>query len=190
MQDRIANHPNRWVLTPVAGQTNTYDFTRADDPTVTGTPLNKATFLPDAVASAIETATGASDVELPADALGAIATFLSGVGTTGNLARMEAGSYTGAGGTTTTKSKSLTFSIKPRLLIITKSDTYTGRNLDGGSVMWQYGLSTMRGNVVVTYNGGTSISWVCQTTTQADRPVNRMDESGATYYYLCLGVDS
>lgn len=189
MQDRISNHPNRWVLTPVTGETDTYDFTRADDPTQVGTPLNKATFLPDAVASAIESATGVSGITLPADALDAIATYLSGIGTTGNITRIETGSYTGAGGTSATKSKSLTFSIKPRFLIITKSDTFAGRDLDGACAMWQYGLSSMRGTVVVTYNGGTSISWVCQATTQDSRPVNRMDVSGTTYSYLCLGVD-
>lgn len=192
MQDRISNHPNRWVLTPVTGETNTYDFTRADDPTQTGTPLNKATFLPDATVSALESATGVSGISLPADALNAIATYLSSIGTTGNLTRIAFGSYTGAGGTSTTKTVTLNFSFKPRFLVITKSggaNDWVGRPVDGESAMWQYNIGYMRGSVVVTYSGGTSISWKCTSTTQDDRPVNRMDVSGTTYYYFCVGVD-
>lgn len=191
MQDRISNHPNRWVLTPVTGETNTYDFTRADDPTQTGTPLNKATFLPDAVASALETATGVSDIDLPSDAYDAIATYLSSIGTVGNLTRIASGSYTGTGGTTTTKTVTLNFSFKPRFLVITKSgnsNDWVGRNVDGECAMWQYNIAYMRGSVEVTYSGGTSISWKCTSTTQDIRPVNRMDVSGTTYYYFCVGV--
>lgn len=42
--DRVAEHPGRVTLNPVAGAVNTYDLVRADDPTVPGTPLDKATF--------------------------------------------------------------------------------------------------------------------------------------------------
>lgn len=38
-------------MTPVAGQANTFDMVRADDPTQEGTPLNKATLLKDATAA-------------------------------------------------------------------------------------------------------------------------------------------
>lgn len=51
MQDRIPLYPGRVKMTPVAGQANTYDMVRADDPTQAGTPLNKATFLKDATAA-------------------------------------------------------------------------------------------------------------------------------------------
>ena len=40
--DRQPEYPGRVQLTPVQGQTNTYDLTRADGATVAGTPLNKA----------------------------------------------------------------------------------------------------------------------------------------------------
>ena len=42
--DRVPTYPGRVVLTPVSGRANTYDMTRADEPTVVGTPLDKATF--------------------------------------------------------------------------------------------------------------------------------------------------
>ena len=51
MQDRVSLHPGRVKMTPVAGQANTYDTVRADDPTQEGTPLNKATLLKDATAA-------------------------------------------------------------------------------------------------------------------------------------------
>ena len=51
MQDRIPLYPGRVKMTPVAGQANTYDMVRADDPTQAGTPLNKATLLKAATAA-------------------------------------------------------------------------------------------------------------------------------------------
>ena len=51
MQDRVPLYPGRVKLTPVSGQENTYDMTRADQPTQEGTPINKATLLKDATAA-------------------------------------------------------------------------------------------------------------------------------------------
>lgn len=51
MKDRIPLYPGRVTLTPVSGQANTYDMTRADQPTEEGTPLNKNTLLKDATAA-------------------------------------------------------------------------------------------------------------------------------------------
>ncbi len=42
--DRIPMYPGRVRLIPVAGQENTYDMVRADEPLVEGTPINKALF--------------------------------------------------------------------------------------------------------------------------------------------------
>ena len=50
MQDRVPLYPGRVTLTPVAGQENTFDMARADQPTQEGTPLNKVTLLKDATA--------------------------------------------------------------------------------------------------------------------------------------------
>lgn len=43
-EDRVPTHAGRIILTPVSGQTDTFDMVRADNPTVTGTPIDKATF--------------------------------------------------------------------------------------------------------------------------------------------------
>ena len=59
MQDRVPLYPGRVTLTPVAGQANTYDMARADQPTQEGTPLNKATLLKDTTAAKFGKDTGA-----------------------------------------------------------------------------------------------------------------------------------
>lgn len=51
MQDRVPLYPGRVKLTPVAGQENTYDMVRADQPTQVGTPLNKDSLLKDTTAA-------------------------------------------------------------------------------------------------------------------------------------------
>ena len=50
MKDRVPTYPGRVTLIPVAGQENTYDIVRADEPQQEGTPINKATLLNDATA--------------------------------------------------------------------------------------------------------------------------------------------
>ena len=44
VKDRIPTYPGRVKLIPVAGQANTYDLVRADEPIEAGTPINKALF--------------------------------------------------------------------------------------------------------------------------------------------------
>ena len=115
MNDRVSNHPGRWLLTPVAGQTNVYDFTRADAPTVAGTALNKANLLTDATAAAIAALLG-STPDTPNEALSGLASVLDAMGITNN-AKMEITTYVGAGGGYSQNYHSLTFSIKPRFVI-------------------------------------------------------------------------
>lgn len=50
MKDRTPKFPGRVKLDPVAGQTNIYDMTRADEPDDTGTPFNKRTMLQESTA--------------------------------------------------------------------------------------------------------------------------------------------
>lgn len=40
--DRVPTYPGRVTMTPVSGQTNVYDMSRADSPVEEGTPINKA----------------------------------------------------------------------------------------------------------------------------------------------------
>lgn len=50
MRDRVPRYPGRVKLTPVSGQVNVYDMTRADSPTQEGDPINKSTLLKDSTA--------------------------------------------------------------------------------------------------------------------------------------------
>lgn len=65
MQDRVPLYPGRVTLTPVSGQANTYDLTRADQPTQEGTPLSKASLLKDATAALF----GKTNAAVPDDIL-------------------------------------------------------------------------------------------------------------------------
>lgn len=65
MQDRVPLYPGRVTLTPVSGQANTFDLTRADQPTQEGTPLNKASLLKDTTAALF----GKTNAAVPDDIL-------------------------------------------------------------------------------------------------------------------------
>ena len=43
--DRVPTNAGRVILAPVAGQENTYDMVRADDPRIEGTPMNRDLFM-------------------------------------------------------------------------------------------------------------------------------------------------
>lgn len=51
MRDRVPRYPGRVKLTPVPGQANVYDMTRADSPTQEGDPINKSTLLKNSTAA-------------------------------------------------------------------------------------------------------------------------------------------
>lgn len=65
MQDRVPLYPGRVKILPVAGQANTFDMVRADEPTQAGAPLTKATFLKDATAALF----GKTNAAVPDDIL-------------------------------------------------------------------------------------------------------------------------
>ena len=71
MKDRIPLYPGRVTLTPVSGQANTYDLTRADQPTQEGTPLSKASLLKDATAALY----GLPNTAVPDDAFKELGVF-------------------------------------------------------------------------------------------------------------------
>lgn len=59
VKDRIPTYPGRVKLTPVVGETDTYDMVRADSPIEPGTPINKALF--DGITGRIDDAIQAID---------------------------------------------------------------------------------------------------------------------------------
>jgi hypothetical protein len=77
MKDRTPRYPGRVKLTPVAGQTNTYDMVRADSPVEPGTPINKQTLLTDETAYLLELK---QECPTPDDAFSHIARNFTGDG--------------------------------------------------------------------------------------------------------------
>lgn len=67
MKDRLSKYPGRVKLTPVAGQADTFDMIRADEPEEAGTPLNKNSLLKDE--TAVELGLDPADDPTPDDAL-------------------------------------------------------------------------------------------------------------------------
>ena len=89
MQDRVSLYPGRVKLEPVAGQANTYDLTRADQPTQEGTPLNKATLLKDTTAARLGLGTSAVPDDVLARVPFAEVRVVADVGTTVTMSRGE-----------------------------------------------------------------------------------------------------
>lgn len=101
MQDRVPLYPGRVTLTPVAGQANTYDMVRADQPIQEGTPLSKATLLKDYTANLL----GLPNTAVPDDALLAL---LIGVGTYGYRVKIQLSDGTPVEGATVSGITALT----------------------------------------------------------------------------------
>lgn len=101
MQDRVPLYPGRVTLTPVAGQENTFDMARADQPTQEGTPLNKATLLKDVTASIL----GLPNTAVPDDAFLALTI---GVGTYGFRVKVQLSDGTPVEGATVSGITALT----------------------------------------------------------------------------------
>ena len=121
MQDRVSLYPGRVKLEPVAGQSNLYDLTRADQPTQEGTPLNKANLLSDATAAAIKAllASQTEDPATPNDALNTLTQAVEAVATVAaGKCSIETSTYTGNGKHGSANPVTLTFPKKPSLVIV------------------------------------------------------------------------
>ena len=187
MKDRISTYPGRVRLTPVSGQTNVYDLTRADQPTQAGTAFSKANMLTDATASAIASLTGTTP-----DTVNAALSALTAKGSTmatdlSGRARIQAGSYTGTGTYGSSNTNSLTFSFTPKLVFLLP---LAGKNHTTMPIVWgqssytHISHSSAGGSTAttgtVTYSGNT-IRWYSSGTT------SQHNDSGSTYYYAAVG---
>ena len=115
MQDRVSLYPGRVTLTPVAGQENTYDMKRADQPTQEGDPLNKDTLLKDATAALF----GLGNTAFPDDVLKKISELLTASGSEiGKRLVMETGSYAGTGTTGSSNPTKIFYTMKNPLFFL------------------------------------------------------------------------
>lgn len=218
MQDRVSTYPNRWKLTPVAGQTNIYDFERADEPVVAGTPLNKATFLTNETAAAIAEFAGSTPT-LPTEALSAIAAFINEFGDITKTAYIETGSYVGTGVISSLTSQSgsnvyikninsapsLTFTFKPRFLFIRYQGSSSNKYYASGTSQLLFDPTIITPE---NFTGTNGLLWIYPFTNIGSRgfvvtdntikwfyaaststAADLLNASGTTYYYLAIGVN-
>lgn len=214
MQDRVPLYPGRVTLTPVSGQANTFDLTRADQPTQEGTPLNKASLLKDATAALY----GLPNTAVPDNVLSKIKTLIDSANANANTkARIATGSYTGTGTYGASNPNSLTFEFAPKIVLLTIANTgKSGNNpyaypmLFGSNVGAKDGftsyimhtdmLSTTyknglgfagigSSNYSYTYgkksSDGKTFSWY--NTTDDSAQCNRPASSGLVYHYFAIG---
>lgn len=129
MQDRVPKNPNRWMMTnEETGESIPVILTRADNPSVVGSPLNAETFLPARTAALFGlpgSAVPRQVFELLANAAfdrnGAIKTF----GGNPLGIQIATGTYTGTGTYGRENPNTLTFGFAPKLVIVYScSDTH------------------------------------------------------------------
>lgn len=181
MTDRTPTYPGRVKLVPVSGEINTYDMTRADEPTEAGTPLNKANLLTDATAAKL----GLSGNPTVNDALSAL----------GNLVVLS-GSYEGDGShgidnKTVLKNGNAVVDltgVTPILLVISPADTArlslcvvaSGRfKIDTG-----FASGAAVYNIIAPENN--ALKWYITGATQ-ERASYQFNENGTTYNWLLIG---
>ena len=182
MQDRVSLYPGRVKLDPVAGQANTYDLTRADQPTQEGTPLNKANLLSDATAAAIK-ALLASQTENPvtpnaalsilAQAVDAAATKADAVDSRGNC-ELYCASYVG---NSANKSTTMPFPHKPYVVMV------SGRS--GISMLAWRGQS--QSHLLEYGSTDVNVSWADRSVTWSNGDSNNnLNYTGFTHQVIAL----
>lgn len=197
MQDRIPLYPGRVTMTPVSGQTNTYDMKRADEPLQEGDPLNKVTLLTDAVAAKFKHTSKAT----PNDIFNTIHNFLL------EKVEIEIVSYQGTGTYGPDNPTSVTFSAPPSVIImlghksVSDGHWYQGEDLDyeyvymlpASAVPTEYKRGCGFGNERNYYiygkksADGKTFSWYSwQNSMGAGSAGEQCNSSGIEYYVLGL----
>ena len=201
MKDRVPTYPGRVKLIPVAGQANTYDIVRADEPQQEGTPLNKSTLLSDTTKSALGLTQSDPTVN---DALAKIKNLIDAANYyTDSKAQIEAGHYSGTGTYGENNPNSLSFDFAPKVLIVFRCSTSTSDS-SGQFIManaWSNYFIQVTSLMTTSFTAGRgfganfnvppygkkssdgkTISWY-----QADGANYQLNESGIEYGYLAIG---
>lgn len=187
MQDRTPKHPGRIKLVPVDAANGIYDLVRADEPTQTGDPLNKNTFLKDETAALF----GMDEMAVPNDIFGVAYHLIM------ERANVVCGTYEGTGTWGENNPCTLTFDFNPKLVVFLK----------GSELAFDYDLlarpieraTWYTDNTQVIYEyachvswGENSVSWwaVPGYPDAPDEPTmirGQKNNSGETYYYIAIG---
>ena len=191
MQDRVSLYPGRVKLVPVAGQENTYDMVRADEPTQKGDPLSKDTFLKDDTATLF----GLDNTALPDDVLVAIKTMFDG------RVRLTSGTYRGTGVCGESNKNSLTFPFAPELLILYQTGNIgiASGNKDNSEGFYAILPKHVSAFDIVIYDGeyyrdetnyisfsDKTVTWYLEIS-QSKYSGAQFNASGTTYGYIAIG---
>lgn len=201
MQDRVPLYPGRVKMTPVAGQANTFDMVRADDPTQAGTPLNKATFLKDATAALF----GKTNAAVPDDILnllsksvlaqtvGGKTTLTDVLGTKLTVGvQIETGSYVGTGTYGQANPNTLTFGFVPKFVWIWPKSSFRGSTVVFAGRFYvtfgRWGYYAESTDVLINLDtmsmSGNTLTWWNPDST---KPTYQLNVSDMDYYYLAIG---
>lgn len=190
MQDRIPLYPGRVKMTPVAGQANTYDMVRADDPTQAGTPINKATLLKDATAALF----GKTNAAVPDDILSLLSKSVLAQTVGGNTdltdvlgtkltvgVQIETGSYVGTGNYGASNPNTLTFASQPKLVIIFGGYTIFAMNPAQRAPTFSSEGDDRYYTCHLTWSGN-QLSWLSYANERY-----QCNTAGETYHYIAIG---
>ena len=201
MQDRVPLYPGRVKMTPVAGQANTYDMVRADDPTQAGTPLNKATLLKDATAALF----GKTNTAVPDDILSLLSksvlaqtvgedtTLTDVLGTKLTVGvQIETGSYVGTGTYGQANPNTLTFGFVPKFVWIWPKSSFRGSTavfagrfyVTFGRWGYYYESTDTFINFDTMSMSGNTLTWWHP---DATKPSYQLNMSDMDYYDLAIG---
>lgn len=193
MQDRVPVNPGRVLIAPENGAAAYYaTLTRADNPTQEGTPLNKATFLKDNTASLF----GLNSNSVPDDVFSAIRSLIDNANNHANTkAKIEAGSYAGTGTSGANNPRKLTFSGKPKIVMVWIDYIKQAANSTNyqDSFIWSEGMTTIgiyspSANDTMNVNFSSddiSLSWYH---TNTSRPGSQLNASGTTYKWIAIVI--
>lgn len=194
MKDRASRYPGRVKMVPVTGQENTYDMTRADQPTQTGDPLNKNTLLKDSTAALF----GLDDTALPDDVFVATKAMFD------SRVRIASGSYVGTGVYGENNPCELTFPFAPKMVLVFRKagmGLMTGGDSDGSAESASHAMiaaypaastgvighdGSYAGLVenILTFTGKT-MRWYSSGLRSG--PGSQLNESGVEYQYYAIG---
>lgn len=189
MNDRISLFPGRVTLTPVAGQANTYDMARADQPTQEGSALNKAFFLPDELAAAL--GIEADDPKV-ADALRALLD-INGE-TVAAMPKVVVGTYTGAGKYGSSNKNSLNVGFAPKIVIVSSESNGLRLTYASSYVHWQNSFLWVNNPTSANVSAGgnnASLSFSTSGNTlywySSSSAGHQLNTSGTVYHYTVIG---
>lgn len=194
MQDRVSANPGRVLITPESGDAYYATIERADNPTVVGTPLNKANLLTDATATSI----GLTNEATPNDAFSRIKVLIDSNTTLANSkAKIQYGSYVGTGTYGSGNRTTLSFQFQPYFVSIcgksTSVNTFAAPNFASFMVRSiQVAPSFNFTDGIYDDNGfmyvlniawsGNTISFFSNHSSWA-----QLNDDGSTYYYVAIG---